>query len=366
MKMHPTFAPIVLALGAGLSLSTAAQGQGTSSVTVYGLLDHYVEYLNHIPLNTANPAAGHTTQKNVGSGGWNTSRLGFRGVEQLGDGLAAEFNLEHGMAGDTGTAIGAMWARQAWVGMNSKTWGKLQLGRTTTTINDMVLGHDPMRNAPRFSWLPSTGSTSTYSYSTRLDNMLKYSHQFGSTQVMAHYSAGEQAGATKPGSGYGIGAKWDTKQFSLEGAYDQRHGTRNAAGLFSDTTAYSLSGQYKTPATVFTLGAISYDQIPATGAQRKSKLYWTSVEHKVTGPLTAVAGLYLEDLPSTSSDPTMLVLNATYAFSPRTSVYVTAAYAWARASGTTQTPVSVVRTSTANTPYYGNQTGTIVGLRHRF
>lgn len=361
MKMKST---IVLAISAGLSMSAAAQG--ASNVTIYGILDHYVEYLNHVPLNATNPAAGRSSLKSVDSGGWNTSRLGFRGSEQLENGLTAEFNLEHGFSGDTGAPIGALWARQAWVGLNSKTWGKLQLGRTTTTINDLVLGHDPMRNAPRFSWLPSTGTTSTYSYSTRLDNMLKYSNQFGSTQVMAHYSAGEQAAGTKPGSGYGVGAKWDTKQFSLEASLDQRYSTPNTAGLFSDTTAYSLSGQYKAPATVFTLGAISYDQVPATGAKRKSKLYWSSIEYKVTTPLSTVASLYFEDLPNTSSDPTMVVLNATYAFSPRTSVYVTAAYAWAKADGARQTPVSVVRTSSTNTPYYGNQTGTIVGLRHRF
>lgn len=352
-----------LVLSAALPLTAAAQTP--DGVSVYGILDLYMGYTNHVPLDATQPANGRSSKIGMGSGGWNTSRLGFKGSETLSPDLSAQFNLEHGLAANTGAAIGAFWARQAWVGLTSKSWGQLQLGRTTTTINDMVLSHDPMRNATRFSWLPSTGSNSTYSYSARLDNLLKYSVKQGPVELMAHYAVSGQATGSKPGSGYGAGARWRAANFSVETAYDQRYGLPNAQGLYSDTQAISLSGQYKAGSAALTLGGILYDMKPATGAERESDLYWASVEYQVNAPLSVLAAVYREDLANTKSDPTMLVLNATYALSKRTDVYVTTAYASAKRDGNVQTPVGVVRTS-EQTPYYANQTGAIVGVRHRF
>lgn len=360
MRIHRVAA---LACAVILPLHAAAQNGG--NVTVYGIVDHYVEYIDHIPNNPANPGAGHSSVWRQGSGGWNTSRFGLRGSEPLGGDLTALFNLENGFSGDTGAIIGQLFARQAWVGLSSKSWGTLQLGRTTTTINDMVLLHDPMRNAPRYSWLPSNGSDSTYSYSTRLDNMLKYTVDVGPVQAMAHYAAGEQAGATKPGSGWGAGAKWNAGKFSVESAYDLRNAVPNAQGLYARTRAVSLSGQYALGPATLTLGGIDYNQRPAAGAQKDSKLFWASVEYRVNTPLSVLAAFYREDIAGTSSDPNMAVLNATYALSKRTDVYVTGAYAWAKSDGARQTPVSIVRTGDAM-PYYANQAGAIIGLRHRF
>ena len=69
----------VLSAGAG-----AAQAQ--SNVTIYGIMDAGVEYTNHANAN-------QSSVTRVTSGGTNTSRFGFKGSEDLGDGLKAVYQL---------------------------------------------------------------------------------------------------------------------------------------------------------------------------------------------------------------------------------------------------------------------------------
>ena len=57
----------------------------------------------------------------------NASRLGFRGTEDLGDGLAAFYGIEMGFAADTGAA-GAPLYRNSYTGLRGD-WGALALGR---------------------------------------------------------------------------------------------------------------------------------------------------------------------------------------------------------------------------------------------
>ncbi len=109
--------PPLLALLAGTiatMLPTAAalaQNSTESSVSIYGIIDMGIEY------RTRNNAAGDSVLR-VNSGGLNTSRLGFKGKEDLGDGLSAQFNLESEVVADTGaTDTSAFFGRPAWVGL---------------------------------------------------------------------------------------------------------------------------------------------------------------------------------------------------------------------------------------------------------
>ena len=69
-----------LAVLAAISATAAAQ----SSITLFGVLDANVRYVKN----------GDDKTKSVGSNGANTSRLGVRGIEDLGGGLQAGFWLE--------------------------------------------------------------------------------------------------------------------------------------------------------------------------------------------------------------------------------------------------------------------------------
>jgi predicted porin len=108
-----------------LALNGAAQAQ--SSVTIYGVVDVglYGKQL-----------AGTARTKNVESGVMETPHLGFRGSEDLGGGLRANFDLSTFMAPDSGGATRgipgeAFWSRSAWVGVSGSA-GALRLGRMST------------------------------------------------------------------------------------------------------------------------------------------------------------------------------------------------------------------------------------------
>jgi predicted porin len=97
---------IALAI-AGLA-STAAFAQ--TNVTIYGIVD--VAYLN-------SSVSGTSKSNQILGGGLSTSRIGFRGTEDLGNGLSAIFTLEYALANDQvggGGALGAS-ARQQFLGL---------------------------------------------------------------------------------------------------------------------------------------------------------------------------------------------------------------------------------------------------------
>ncbi len=73
------------------------------------------------------------------------SRWGLRGSEDLGGGLAANFQFEAGLKPDVGTADSttAMFQRQSWVGLSSKSMGELRMGRQYTLGFDGTIGSMP-------------------------------------------------------------------------------------------------------------------------------------------------------------------------------------------------------------------------------
>lgn len=112
--------PLMGALACG---SAMAQ---TSSVTLYGSLDQYLNYMR---------SSSGAKIKSVEDGAYLRSRFGVRGVETLGDGWTAKFQLEHGLSTDTGTQADGtrFWDRQAWVGIGSSV-GDVRLGRQNGPI----------------------------------------------------------------------------------------------------------------------------------------------------------------------------------------------------------------------------------------
>jgi len=99
------------------TLAVHAQG----NVTIFGLIDMSV---------AAQHAGSGVNRKVMDSSVGNGSRLGFRGNEDLGGGLSANFWLEMGIGADTGVLQqgNLAWGRQAWVGLSTKQWS-LSAGR---------------------------------------------------------------------------------------------------------------------------------------------------------------------------------------------------------------------------------------------
>ena len=104
----------IIALAVAALASTAAFAQ--TNVTIYGIADASVSATTNLGATT-----GQTGFK-VNSGTLSTSRIGFKGVEDLGNGLKALFVLEYGLAMDASAPIGTSTitsaaARQQFVGL---------------------------------------------------------------------------------------------------------------------------------------------------------------------------------------------------------------------------------------------------------
>jgi len=123
------------------ALAVAGIASAQSSVTLFGVVDAGVRY-------TETKVNGVQTKNwQLASGGITTSRLGFRGTEDLGGGLAASFWLEAGYNADTGLGNGGRGDTAADSGFNfnrrstvslSGGFGEIRLGRdfNTTYLND--------------------------------------------------------------------------------------------------------------------------------------------------------------------------------------------------------------------------------------
>jgi len=93
-----------------------------SSVTLYGTVDLNGRYVD---------ADGQDRRLTLSQDGINSSQLGFRGVEDLGGGLKAGFNLLAGVNADTGTTNSKFFNRRSTVSLFSNV-GELRLGRDYT------------------------------------------------------------------------------------------------------------------------------------------------------------------------------------------------------------------------------------------
>jgi len=119
----------LLALAALTAFAGAASAQ--SSVTLYGRVD----------LSIGKGPGSDAKQMANGSG----SRLGFRGVEDLGGGLSAIFNIEHRFNADTGAQTNAQrfWHGRSFVGLRGG-FGEVVFGREyTTAFLQSQLAADP-------------------------------------------------------------------------------------------------------------------------------------------------------------------------------------------------------------------------------
>jgi predicted porin len=166
-----------LACAGALAAAVAAQAQ-SSSVTIYGSIDQYLNYLH---------SSSGATIKSLEDGAWLRSRIGVRGVEDLGGGLSAKFQMEGGFSADNGTqADGSrFWDRQAWVGLAGKDFGELRVGRQNGPIQT------------RGGYIDFTARTlgsviNNFGVPSRYDNDLAYlSPRLHGLQVEAHVALPE-------------------------------------------------------------------------------------------------------------------------------------------------------------------------------
>lgn len=214
---------------AAVAASGAAMAQ--SSVTLYGVVDTSVGYVK-----------GAESVSGLLNSGAATSRLGFRGVEDLGNGLKAEFVLEGEVQPDDGTAGGFNFKRQSTVGLAGE-FGQVRLGRALTASYNAVSRYDVFGTV-------GLGSTLAWKegYQNRSNNMISYiSPKFAGFGVGIDYGFGEKS-ENRDGRYWGIGATYDNGPLSIGLGYDQSNNVEMKAA----STTYSVDTSTTPPSVVAT------------------------------------------------------------------------------------------------------------------
>jgi len=256
----------LFALAALTAIAGAAQAQ--SSVTVYGLLD--VGYIgsNERSSNSVTPVTKATTNQ-FGQSAESTSRMGFKGVEDLGNGTSAFFTAEFALAPQdqlsSGNTNGGLLNRQTFVGLKKNGIGQTAIGLQQTGIFNAVAVTDPgqMNNVAGNVIYASTAGTSTSGsdagansagFTNRIANTLSVqSDSFAGFRANALYSLNNKnqnetttslatTGGQTNASGWGIGADYTIQKFFVTGQYQAFKQLTSA----SDTVAASLS-QFTNP-----------------------------------------------------------------------------------------------------------------------
>ncbi|QBI02959.1 porin [Pseudoduganella albidiflava] len=211
-----------LTLAVLIAGSFAATASAQSNVTIYGIVDAGI-------VRETGGAAGDVTKVTSGIG--SQSRIGFRGTEDLGNGLSAIFTLESGYKIDDGAidSSGALFNRQAFVGLSSKTLGTLTLGRQYNPLyNALSKIADPFGAGYAGS---AKNLFPTGGVNTRVSNAIVYTTpKWAGFSVEGLYALGEQAGDSEAGRVFSIGFNYTSGGLNAALVYNNRNNDTVASG----------------------------------------------------------------------------------------------------------------------------------------
>lgn len=361
----------ILASAAALMCGIAASSASAqTAVQIYGIVDSGIAHVTNVN------SAGDSITKIPSLTSSFPSRIGFRGTEDLGNGLQAFFVLENGLAVDTGTQQqgGRMFGRQANVGIKG-SWGTLTLGRQQNMTYISGLKTDVL--GPH---LFAIGSIDPYLPNARSDNAIGYMGSFNGVVVGATYSFGRDASAaggpaaTNCAGEVGGNSKacrqitgligYETRNWGLNASWDQLRGNTGAAnGLTSSANTdvrRTVNGYLMVGPTKLGGGVIARETNAnaATGFS-ESNLYYFGASHPF-GAFVLDAQIARRDTKRSNNDVDMLVARLTYALSKRTFVY-------SAVGRMDNDGASAVALDAGGTVGAGlTQNGVMVGLRHHF
>lgn len=343
----------LIALATMSALTGVAQAD--SNVTIYGVVDGAVRTANH-------QTADGGRLSSVDNGLLQGSRLGFKGQEDLGNGLKAVFQLESGFNINNGTQDqnGGAFSRIATVGLSDATYGTLTIGRQNSLAYDTILATDVYHSDASNTVLAGYQAQLT---GMRWDNSVKYTNNFNNFNVGLQYSAGNEAGNTSRNSGYGVNAGYTASNWGVQGVYQVARDTNDGTlGSFvgQKQNFWALGGNVAVAEKTTVFGQYAHNKFDVTN--QTNQIYTLGVNQKLAGNWS-VKGAATYDKQANVAEGNRKTVSAVldYSFSKRTDLY--AAVDYNKLSGNYSNVG--YNLNTATNPYT-NATGLSVGLRHAF
>jgi predicted porin len=326
----------LLALAVLGAFAGAASAQ--SSVTIYGSLDLGVTKSNGGTAGNNGGAAGNGAQAKA----WtlqsaNAPRLGFRGNEDLGGGLSAQFQIEHRFNVDTGTQNNAavFWQGRSYLQLSSASAGRVYLGRDYTpafwpAVKSDPFGWDGVGQMGLDMWAGFRTPSPTNAGNVRGSNSIGYkSPSFGGVTLQAATALGENVVGRDDGFNLEYGAG---PIYAALGYERVRNSGASAASVLLNTA----------PGTTTQSGdslinfALHYDfgmvkpmfyyaraKVGQTGVTNK---FWSLGALAPIGPGNLKAAYYRLDPAGNNNNRSKLGLGYDYPLSKRTNLYLDAGF----------------------------------------
>jgi predicted porin len=364
-------------IGCAALVLAAGAAQAQSSVTLYGVADVFVQFLNN----------GGKQSWSERSGGSMPSRFGIKGSEDLGGGLKAAFTLENGFNVNNGTAFSdtsMLFYRQAWVGLIDQKYGTLTLGRQYQPTFWALYPGDPFYANEVLSLLGAAGAVfdrntiGMQASGGRSSNSVVYrSPSIKGLQLLAMYAF--QSSVTQPapqtnGNLIDVAALWTGYGLSAGIAYQYQHpGTKTLASLPSILN--TVGTEHFNGALAYQIGIVNLqflygyhrpkneDSSPLAmklGAVHSYNLMQGGATIQATPADTVEIAALQRVVRGVHDNMWAVQLGVDHNLSKRTSVYARAGYM--KNNGTSTMSWPGVSVTTAGT----KQTLAVVGMTQRF
>jgi len=323
----------LLAVAAIGAFASAAQAQ--SSVTVYGILD--VGYIGVNQRSTVGATTTKATTNTFGSSAEQSSRLGFKGTEDLGGGTSAFFTVETGLNADNAT-VSAWNTRQAFVGLKKNGMGNFAFGTQYTPVHNAVCATDPgncNNMAGNVVYATTPGAN-------------------GSTQGIAAFTGQTQ------------GSNGQTDAYTVRVANTLTATSDTFAG-FNATALYTLNNvnttQTATTGTSATGGGNTNNSGWGLGANYTFQKFYATLNYqafKSVNPYLATAGTTSAAIYSQAGSPTLYGITGGTNINDQ-QAYAAATYDFGILKASLQW-VNRKATSAVNTGYYAKRSGQQLGV----
>lgn len=344
------------AMGTAILLVTGLPAQAQTHVSLYGRVVAGVDYQNNVDLGNGKSGSLLRAADNQ----WGTSMLGLRGVEDLGDGLQAFFNLEggfgaaNGASGDNGFHLN----RRSLVGFRAASWGTLTIGKNQP-VADALWAIDPtgqqyIGSATLVRGRNWPGYNNMISYETPLWNGFS---------AQAVTSMGEQPGGSAKGRKDALLLTFARPDYELRLIYDlARDQNGKYSDLFSTSKELTIGGTWTLDKAKLFAG---YEHLSAPdvspGSPDKANHYWLGARYQASTAMTLIGAVYRVDVKNGGGSANLFMLGTDYELSKRTLLY--ASVGTVRNSANANFSVE----ATNNNPRVGkNQMGIYAGIAHSF
>ena len=221
----------------------------TANVNVYGAVN-----MAFAATNSGTSAAGvaGTSTTQVSS---QTSKLGFKGSEDLGGGTSAIWQLESGITPDTTGGVTAS-GRNSFVGLSGESWGAVLLGQNDSPYKSSTRGMDLFGDDIADN--RALMGAGVIAFDNRNANVVQYnSPNLSGFKASAQYAAGAEtatASGQSKGDLWSLAATYADGPMNFAAAYEAHNfgtagtGTLGATGIAAKDkkeTAYKVAGGYK-------------------------------------------------------------------------------------------------------------------------